>query len=433
VKMNMNNCRKIVLCSAGLILLGFAPAFAQLSLTPRALGTGGAYIGIARGQEALFLNPANLALPDNPGWSLNVGQVSVGGIVLGASSTDFAKLMGLKDEDGAGNNQDFLRRIPENGLEMDMELRAPLFAMQAGPVAFGVSYAAVTQQKFSRDLADLFLNSYEEDRTDYSVGNTTGSYATFIDFAAAYGRQVGPVAVGVTGHYLHGRTVSRSRLFDPRFNRQNEPHIAVDYMEVLARGGKGFSLDAGAAYQPNRRLTLSGSVSNLIGAFWWSEDLWVRDLTLTENDFSDDPVTVAERFTGSERRMGEGSGTADAMALADVLYEGMRLPTTLRAGAAFGAWPGMRLGTSFHKNLRDGGLAGGWDQSVGIGVQQKLPLISLRAGYASDLSGGRMFSGGVSLAFLDIGAALIEGEKQGVSHSGAIITMGTGIRGRTKQ
>jgi hypothetical protein len=429
----MTNRIKVVLCSAALLLAGSAPAFAQLSLTPRALGTGGAYIGIARGQEALFLNPANLALPDNPGWSLSLAQVAVGGTVLGAGVEDFMSLMGLMEEDSPGSSGDFLHRIPENGLEVDMELRAPLLSVQAGPVAFGVSYAGVTHQKLSRDLADLFLNSYEEGRTDYSVGNTTGSYATFLDFAAAYGRQVGPVAVGVTGHYLHGRTVSRSRLFDPRFNEQSEPHIAVDYMEVLARGGRGFSLDAGAAYQPNRRLTLSGSVSNLIGALWWNEELWVRDLTLTDNDFEEDPVTVAERFSGSERRMGEGSGTAEALALADVLYEGARLPTTLRAGAAFGAWPGMRLGASFHKNLRDGGLAGGWDQSAGIGIQQKLPLISLRAGYASDLSGGRMLSGGVSLAFLDIGAALIEGERQGISHSGAIVTVGTGVRGRIRR
>jgi long-subunit fatty acid transport protein len=412
---------------AAACLLAATQASAQLSLSPRMVGTGGAYVGIARGQDALFLNPANLALPGNPRWSLGLAHLGVSGTTAGPSFDDFARLLLLGESDGESRTAEFLNLIPASGLEMNVEARLPLLALQAGSFAFGVSSTGVVQQTFDRDVVDLLLNSYTSGRTDYRVGNTAGSYAAYLDFAAAYGRRVGPVTLGVAGHYLHGGTVSRSRMLEPRYDQPNSP-IEIDYLEVYSEGGRGFSLDVGAAYQPLKRLTLSGSVSNLIGSAGWSDELWIRQVTLGEQDLDSDLPALAERFRGSQRRMGTGTHPPAAPTMAAELKDGADLPATLRLGAAYAPANGTRLGVSYQK-VAESRLAGGWNQSVGLGIQQRLALIGLRAGVASNLDGANMLSGGVSLGPIDLSVARTEGETAGVSRSGWIGSFGISMRG----
>jgi hypothetical protein len=65
-------------CAALLVAAAVAPAAAQVPLTPRSLGMSGAYLGVARGNEALFHNPANLGLSGNPLWSMSFPQIGFG-------------------------------------------------------------------------------------------------------------------------------------------------------------------------------------------------------------------------------------------------------------------------------------------------------------------------------------------------------------------
>ena len=50
---------------------------AQVPAAPRELGMGGAYLGVARGFESIFLAPTNLALSDAPRWSFGFPQVAM--------------------------------------------------------------------------------------------------------------------------------------------------------------------------------------------------------------------------------------------------------------------------------------------------------------------------------------------------------------------
>jgi hypothetical protein len=402
-----------------------APAVAQIPASPRALGMGGAYIGIARGHEALFLNPANLALDGNPGWSLALPSPALGGTTWGPGVEDFFRLAaGEVDQSTA---DEVVAMVPGTGMRMDLEVRVPLLALQIGPVALGASYGAVVEQTFGKDIVDLLLNGFEEGRTDYGVGNTGGSRATYVDYAAAYGRRVGPVSIGVTGHYLQGRRLSRSRLFDPRIDAKGES-IEVDYAEVLSAGGNGFVLDVGAAMQPVRNLTLSAAVSNLAGTMRWNQELRVRDVTLTEEDFEADLLDISDRFGGSERPFVRGK-SARSDALAESLTEGAGLPRVLRLGAAYNLPSYTRIAAAYQGNLASGRLAGGWDRSLGVGVQQRLLILTARAGYANSLNGRTMLSGGLSLGPLDIGAARLSGTTDNHKDSGWMITVGSSFRG----
>ena len=72
-----------LLLALALITIVSSEANAQVPLSPRSLGMGGAMIGAARGQEAVFLNPANLGLAGSPRWSVALVGVSAGAELQG--------------------------------------------------------------------------------------------------------------------------------------------------------------------------------------------------------------------------------------------------------------------------------------------------------------------------------------------------------------
>lgn len=419
-------------------------ATAQFPVNARALGMGGAYTAVARGQDALFLNPANLGLADGPRWSLALPSFSLGGTTTGPRFEDFARLAEgafsgggkaydeygeyVDDYDGeetesesSAEIQELLGLIPEQGMELDVDVRLPLAALQAGGLAVGVSYGAVVQQTLGRDAVDLLLNGYEEGRTNYRVGGATGRRATFLDFAAAYGHNFGPVSLGITGHYLKGRSLARSSLSEARFFR-GENQVEIDFSEALVRGGSGFSVDVGAAMQPSKRVTLSAAVTNAIGKLSWSDQVTLRKVTLNEDDISDLSL-VGDRFAESE------IAAAGKEPVMFGLYETGVLPTTLRTGVALAPWSGLRIGAGYNRNLTDGRLGGLWDQSASFGAQQRLVFLSVRGGYATNFNGATMLSAGASVLGLDLGVAKLAGAQDGSDRDGWIVTLGSSIRG----
>src|SRR5688500_14103430 len=94
--------RLTALVSAAVVVLLAGPATAQVSLNPRALGMGGAYIGVARGHESLFENPANLGLPHTSHWSAGIPTLAIAGEAIGLSLGD---LNALRDYGGLSQEQ----------------------------------------------------------------------------------------------------------------------------------------------------------------------------------------------------------------------------------------------------------------------------------------------------------------------------------------
>ena len=207
--------------------LGFALLFtmvghistagAQVPLTPRSLGTADAYVGIARGQESLWTNPANLALTSGPTWSLTIGQVAIAGTTVGPGIEDFANVM-LLDEATEDDFRDLLDLVPATGMQARWNANLPLASLQVGHFAIGVAASGFAHQTIDRDMLELLVDGYEDGRYDYSFRNSQGSHSAFLSISAAYARTVGPVAVGITGRYLDGRSSEHYRFSDPRFN-----------------------------------------------------------------------------------------------------------------------------------------------------------------------------------------------------------------------
>ncbi|HEX8274675.1 MAG TPA: DUF5723 family protein [Longimicrobiaceae bacterium] len=405
-----------------------SPAAAQIPLNPRALGMGGAYVAVARGHESVFSNPANLGLAGSPRWSLGFPQVTAGATVLGpevGDLRDYFNYDDLSDERRA----ELLAEIPAGGTALEGDVRAPLVTYQNGGFALGVAYGFLGTHTVGRDVVDLFLNGYQQGRTDYSVGDTRGSRATYWDFAAGYGRGVGPLSLGVTGHYYLGRGLVQTQAFEPTYDLASRD-IRVDYVGVNSHGGSGWGLDVGAALQPVPGLTLSAAVANAVHSMEWSDELDGRRVTLTRADFFDsDFQVVRNRYEESEQELGS-TPTGQFAAVAEGLLDDAELPTTLRLGAAWTLPSGTTLTGAYHDDLTEGRLAGRWSTLAGVGLQQKLPVGTVRVGWSSDLEEGSILGGGVTLGPIDLAVArLTTGSEQGdASRNGYVGSFGLSVR-----
>lgn len=412
------------------VLLGAlaAPAAAQLPMTPRALGMGGAYVATARGYEALFVNPANLGLSRTPVWSIALPQVGASSTILGPDFRDLPELS-QRQETPQSRRDELLATIPGSGAEVQYDFRAPVAVLQTGRFSIGAAYGSIGGHTVSKDIVELLVNGYEEGRTNYSVGNTSGNRLTYWDFAAGYGQNFGPLSVGVAAHYILGGTAQRSRLFEPRVDIENRD-ISVDYVSVLARGGSGYSFDVGAALEPSSNLTLSAALANVGAKMTWSEDLRVRDFTLRRSDLDNTAFfDLKGNYEASEKELDPTEVPVRVFEAARGLYDEAYFPTVARLGAEWRPTGTTNLAAGFESHLTEGRLAGRWKQTASVGVQQRLPLITVRAGYATNLDKGNLLSAGLSLGPMQFGAGrLVDGEMEGSDRAGYVFTFGLGIR-----
>ncbi|MEO5510034.1 MAG: DUF5723 family protein, partial [Longimicrobiales bacterium] len=322
------------------LLAAALPASAQIPVSARASGIGASYIGLARGVDALFFNPANLALGNNPGWSFAI-PVSIGASTSGLVVKDFRDVIDsdkLTDAEKAA----IVNKVPGTGVKGEL-IAWPSIALQLGHLAFGVTGGIQGDQFLGKDLVDLAINGYQDNRYDYAVGNTVGTRSQFLDAAVAYSRNISKFSVGATGHYYMGRSLARSKLFEPRYNVQ-AGDINVDYVEVFSGGGNGYGLDIGAAIQASSKLTLSGAVANVITKMSWDEDLSVRQVSLTKATFDNfDIKVINDDLKASETKLDPSNVSLEAYDAALGLYDEAYFPSRMRLGAALTPWSTGRI------------------------------------------------------------------------------------------
>jgi hypothetical protein len=423
-----------------------APAAAQVPVTPRALGMGGAYIGVARGQEALWENPANLGLSGNPSWSFAFPQVVAGATVTGLTLHDLKDLgdyNSLDDQEKA----DLLGRIPAQGTGADVDVRIPVAALSFQHFAFGVSYNARVDHGIAKDIVDLFLNGVNTSRAaarNYAFAGTAGHRVSYVDIAAGHGRRVGPLSVGVTGHYYIGRSALSSSL-DPSARYCTLPYptacvsttgvpqdVEVDYYGLESSGGHGYGVDVGAAIQPIPGLTLGAVVQNAIGSMSWDKDLSYRLITFSRQDYDNaDFGDVMDRYDASKKAYSSGSAPAKVAALQGGLLAGADFSRVIRLGGAFDFPTGTTVGAQFSSRGDEGFRTQGiWKQSFSLGVQQKLPIVTLSGGFAKDDASGSLLSGGVALGPLKLGIGRLDnGSENGADRKGWVGTLALNING----
>lgn len=399
--------------AAALAALFALPAAAQVSLTPRALGMGGAYLGVARGHESLFLNPANLALPNSPHWSAGAGTLVVGAAVRGLTVAQFADLVRY-DERTEAERQALVAAIPESGTGVHVEARAPLLALSVRRFAVGIGYGVIGSHTVNRSIADLVVNGFQPTRS-YTIENTTGFRASYWDVAAAYGHRVGPVSLGATARYVVAGDLVRSGFVrvDTVFAGPIPTDLRVTYEGVRSSGGGGFGVDLGLAAQPIPGLTVGAAIENVLSTVRWNDDQELRTLVLDQDDYRDgDPQDILDRYEQSGRPYTDaGAASERTRQLAEEMGadRDAGLPTVLRVGAAYQAATGTTVAAGYQEDLDPNAFSGPWTRQASLGIQQRIPFVTLRAGVATGFSDGSLLSGGLSLGPLQLGLARVTG------------------------
>jgi len=427
---------------AALAALFAAPAAAQvIPVSPNALGMGNAYVGVARGAESLWQNPANLGLPGATPWSFSLPTFSAGADVLGlrvGDLVDLASYDDLTDEE----RQALLDRVPATGTEARADLRLPSISGQIGPFAAGFGFNTVATQSLDRDFVDLLLFGFQLDPSRYNItpGETQGFRASYWDIALAYGRRLplpapGALSVGATAHVYLGTSLLRTGIVDVDTVRNGvgvPQDLAVTYAGVKYGGGTGVGVDLGAAYQPTPRVTLSASVSNVVNTFSFGGRQTMKSVTLNSNDYRNgDLQGVLDRYDASLAPYDEAAASPNLRALANDLEGDNDLPRVLRAGVAFEPRAGTTLSAAYQGALGDTRVTGLWDRSLGVGVQQKLAFLSARLGASTDMDGGTLLGGGVGLGPLQVGIAHVSsGSDVDADRSGWAASVGFSARGR---
>lgn len=416
--------------AAGALAALAGPAAGQAPLTARSLGTAGSAVADARGVDALFFNPANLALAGSPAWSVSIPQAAVRTGFVGTSLGQVPSMLHFnrwsQEEKDA-----FIAGIPAEGLNARVDVTVPLASVQVRGLALGVSVTRSYSQNVGRDVADLLVNGYQDGRTDYAVGNTSGRNASWLDVSGAYGRRVGKVSVGVAAHWVAGRALAQSRLFEPTFDLEAQD-LSVELREVSAHGGHGWGIDLGVAGEVSPRLTVSAAVSNALSGMKWSTDLRTKSLVLGRGDFSrTGAIEARDRFDASEAALDPAAVPLSVYETAQGLYDGAWLPATLRVGAAYLAAPRTHVTAAYQGALDDGALSGGWRRQLSAGVEQNVGrLLAVRAGAGTDVGGAWMLSGGAGLGPVQLGLARASEPSGSARSSGWTFALGFTARGR---
>jgi hypothetical protein len=384
----------------------------QVGSTPRALGAGGALVGLASGNEAIYLNPANLGLPLQPQWSISFPQIILGGTLSGLATADFMTLLDDAPVDESRQDQ-ILQTVPEAGAYGQVNVVAPLVSVQFGRIGVGVAYGTLGRHGLSRDVVELILTGHQRGRSDYSVDEVTGFRSSFWDVTAAYGSSFGPVAWGVAGRFRRLGTLGTSWLMEPRIDIPGED-VEISYVGVFSRGGSGFGVDLGAAYQPLPSITLSAAVGDAIAFTRWSDDLFIRNLVVRGDEISNAaPLDLMNRFERSERRLTSADQALARGTTPESLRQTGAFPAVLRLGGGWEPSPATRLGLSLITPLMAGERPAIWRREAAIGIEQHLRFVRVRTGMASDLAGNSMLAGGMSLGPVEVGVGRLMGNDTG--------------------
>lgn len=429
-------------------------AVAQFSAGARSVGMGGGGMVFATGVDAVELNPANLAWAG--GWNLSIGEAGVSflstGIdvaeilaifdpeanFLGSLELDVAQVInGLPDE-GVGFSQVSEGFLTAYGAELADLPRpgSPLPSMGLSIGSFGlrVRSRVFMEGTLSKELADLIGNGFSRQRIqEYAVGETGFRSVSVSEITASYGLTLGGLlSIGVGARYVIGHSLTDGRFFEPELDLISVPStLSITTVAVEATSGTGYGLDVGLSLDLPGGLRASVSGTNVMQRMTWDDQLTAHTATYTDTDFDNsDPVDLVNMYTSEQ--VSSSSASLPVFLAAENLFEQSYFPAIFRGGL------GLQVGgTSLElvgiKVSPRGRQRTAWDERVSLGIEQKIPILTLRAGIARAQDGVQALTGGVGLRLgpvhLDASGGIFNGENAVVNYDGGYVTVSLQIKG----
>ena len=295
-----------------MILLFISNSSAQEGVS---LGLGGAYTAIARGPEAIFWNPANLALTSKlPNFNLRLYSL---GFNFGNNvfNIDFYNeyFTGTGEEDEEGNKigrkltdsdkDDILGRIPDSGLELLGRGDFSFFAINYNNVGFSIEANAFLKASFPKDAFNMILTdighktySFDVNAEGFSTAKANLSYGKSIlkntnEEPSDGAGKISELAVGFTLSYIKGLGYGEVTESDIKVviddQGFNAPSRIVAKSAVL---GTGFGIDFGIGAVLNNGLQIGLAFENVPGYIKWSNEAkeYIQTFDLKRKRFIDE-------------------------------------------------------------------------------------------------------------------------------------------------
>jgi hypothetical protein len=424
---------------AGFALLSSSSAMAQLpNASTAAFGMAGNFSAMARGYEAVALNPANLAMPGRPFISL--GAMAFGG-TLGLDPVDFKAL-----HEWSGQVVDSATRVDwveqarlAGGQKIRMDGGLTYLGLSVGPIGVQVGSAAYANMNLSPDAWEAILwgnagrNNLQPKTLDFtgtsvrSGAFSTGaaSFATGLPFKIMGGAFPNEkLTIGVTGKYVigHGLLVAEDvgstfgandlQLRFPAIGTRSDASITpLGADEYQGIAGTGIGADIALAWNggPWRVGILT---ENVLNAFKWDTAMLAFmpgtgsfDGTNNTTDFEQQPFGAAPQ------------------ALRD-LVTAQKFTPAITVGAAFKVTSRLTL-TADMKTVTGGdeAIVIGPKSRYGVGMEFRyIPFIPIRAGVASVTDGWQAGVGaGIHILGLEIGGATSIRRRGAATESGVML------------
>ncbi len=441
--------KRFSLVLAGLLL----PALLRAQLpdpSTRALGLGDAYTSLARGYEAVYWNPAMLAVLGRPGFTIGLPHVDieVGSNVYGFS--DFKKYANSYLSD-ADKQTLFAKMANDSALTIRALGGIAPFGLSIGPFALAVGTQVQGDLALGKDAVQLALfgNASRTGPGQYFYGAGSGALGwgattAAASFALPFHLPVGRLSVGITGKYTIGHFLASAGDLgtqigaNPKFSAVTAGQaIYSNYdngcnVKPLGTGpcggqaGKGVSADIGAALQLGRGITLSAVAVNAIGSMTWdaSRLVYERMRRVVAQDSTGKVTSTVVDST----RLTSAAIDADpqASALKDSLLAHANFTKLVRVGI------GLRSGMLSLGGMLQMRLVEGLDQQpsqlVAAGAEYRLlGILPLRVGASWDFGGATTLSAGTGLQLLGINIDASIADISGSENPGVRMSFGVGL------
>jgi hypothetical protein len=402
-------------------LLSSAAAAQLPNASTAAFGMGGNFTAIARGYEAIRWNPANLAMPGRPLFSLGVG---IGGGNTGTEPIDLTTLHKY-----SGGDVDSVTRVSwveqarlAGGQRGRLDAGMTPIALTIGPIGIQAGTSSYSTMNLSPDAWEAFLfgnagnnggqpKTLDLTGTSLRIGAISAGAASFalpIPINLTNGLLKNErAAIGITGKYMLGHGLIIADDAGSTFGNNMQlnvpimrPDTALDNLNLIERlfepVGKGIGVDVGLSWSggPWR---VGALVENAFNNFAW-------DTT----KFAFTPGTGLIDQDNSETHFDSTTAYTNAPAAMKKIVTDQVFKPGISVGAALALGKSLTLTADLKQYTGgDEAIVFAPKSHFGVGAEWRLlPFLPLRAGVASITDGWQAGAGaGLRLLGYEFGLA----------------------------
>ncbi len=412
------------------LLLGWTSiAGAQLAnASATATALSGAFTARATGYNAVAWNPANLAMPGNPGFSLTL--LALDGSA-GLTPIDLNKIHDYQGQfvPASVREQWLLDVTAQDGQKGGVGGGLTELGLSLGSFAFQLSTKVASDVNLAPDAVEAILFGNAGRTGTVKALNLAGSSlqgAAYSTGAVSYGLPLTSLiplanfAVGATVKYTVGHGMVLGLDNGSAVNTSditlNFPAVIPDTSGGKAKSGNlgsGVGLDLGGAWTiPGFRFGVN--VQNVVNTFKWDTTKFVvRPVSGLFN--------VDTSYTNSK---GPDQPYSTAPAALRAKVAAMKFKPVIAAGMSFDWLPQMTVSADIRQQAGDG-IEVGPKSLIAAGVEYRIiPFIPLRAG-VSTMTGGFGVSGGLGVHVLgfEMGIAGFLRKRDGGTESGGTLSL----------